>query len=121
MAAFCIKRAFGVKVVRKRWIKDKSVSFQTYPSTYNLMQEIILSQNCFKKKFSDFNMNFQFLKNKVVFFYYEVIFTLQLFFPSVENIGFFYLPCNLNSFKPISKLWLAYVALYIKCVKICSA
>ena len=42
MAAFCIKRAFGIKVVRKRWLKDESVSFQTYPSTYNLMQEIIL-------------------------------------------------------------------------------
>ena len=42
MAAFGIKRAFGIKVVRKRWLKDESVSFQTYPSTYNLMQEIIL-------------------------------------------------------------------------------
>ena len=50
MAAFGIKRAFGIKVVRKRWLKDKSVSLQAYPSTYNLMQEIILPQNCFKKK-----------------------------------------------------------------------
>ena len=41
MAAFSIKRAFGIKVVRKRWLIDKSVTFQTYPSTYNLMQEII--------------------------------------------------------------------------------
>ena len=33
----------------------------------------------------------------------------------------FYLPCNLNSFKPVWKLWLAYVALYIKYMKIYSA
>ena len=43
-------------------------------------------------------MNLQFLKNKV-FFYYEVVFTLQLCVPSVDNIRFF--TCNLNSFKLI--------------------
>ena len=40
-------------------------------------------------------MNLEFLKNKV-FFYYEVIFTLQLCVPSVANIGFFTCPAILT-------------------------
>ena len=95
------------------------LAFRLIPPRTIWCKRLFYHKIVLKRKFSDFNVNLQFLKIKC--FLLRGNFHTTTVFSIGRQYRIFYLPCNLNSFKPIWKLWLAYVALYIKCMKICSA